>query len=746
MRGLVTRPADVVFLFPPASGNAGSFNNHLGVAYLRAALRNEPLSTMQYLNPRPGTVRQVARDVAKHKPGVVGFTVYDGNFALCLALAAEIKRIRKGIRVVFGGPSATFCWQAIIERHSCVDACVLGEAEETGARIFQALLNSGRIGAVLPGLVFRSDGEVHGGELPPLAGAGCTTPHADNSLDVIASPYLTGILQEGQTGILTGRGCTHHCQYCCFAALGRQSLRLHSIGRVLDELECIAAMQKAGGRRYVVSVHDDAFTLLPARAKALCQAMVDRRLDLMLSCITRADAVDEELLRLMRDAGFVSLAFGLESAVPSVLRATGKVRPPGWLNPDLGPERDFVERVRQSVVTARKLGLTVGVSIILGLPSERLEDGERTLSFVDGLPVDSYIHNFLWVFPGTPLWQTHERYGIKCSVHTTGLPVTTEYAYDVTKLRPRRRCSLEQDARLMKMLATDALYGCEASLKREGGISVVVIHGGKLRPAVAQWLAGVIDVGATVLQLYSGLRTSRSPQIDEDRRVLAEALVPARYHLQMLGRPLNGHETRWKLVSAGIDVYSVHKPALVSFVTSGRAGPLLDWMGGVPAAPVLGDAAGCLRQSRRLVKLFAGAQGSDVGARMRRMPAPPGLRHSGRWLPGRAPCRSLTRIEVDGDGHIRPCRHGDVIGRIGDAPSLLKRRLARLAAGAEWRRGCPGCSATDCPRCPFPGVDDATYCRVMRKERTAVRALEWVHVYSRLPSLLSMERDKYAGD
>ena len=66
----------------------------------------------------------------------------------------------------------------------------------------------------------------------------------------------------------------------------------------------------------MISIHDDTFTLLGPRAKTLCQAIIERKLGLALSCITRADTVDDELLRLLRRAGFVSIAFGLESAVP----------------------------------------------------------------------------------------------------------------------------------------------------------------------------------------------------------------------------------------------------------------------------------------------------------------------------------------------------------------------------------------------------------------------------------------------
>jgi len=47
-------------------------------------------------------------------------------------------------------------------------------------------------------------------------------------------------------------------------------LRLHSIERVTAELEYIAEHHKRTGEPFPVSIHDDAFTLLP-RAKALCQ-------------------------------------------------------------------------------------------------------------------------------------------------------------------------------------------------------------------------------------------------------------------------------------------------------------------------------------------------------------------------------------------------------------------------------------------------------------------------------------------
>lgn len=739
--------ADVVFVFPPAYGNRGAFKNHLGVAYLRAALAREPFQTVQYLNQNPGTIDEVSDDILKYRPRVVGFTVYDANLALSIALARSMKRRRPDVRVVFGGPSASFGAAQILESQPQVDACVVGEAEETGAQILGALLNARFIEDPPLGLVIRRDGTVVNAALPPLVGATGSTLPPQSILDAAPSPYLTGTLDDGRVGILTGRGCTHHCQYCCFAALGRKKLRLHSIERVLAELEYIADLQKRSGERYIVPLHDDAFTLLPTRAKSLCQSIIDRHFDLVLSCITRADAIDEELVQLMRGAGFVSLAFGLESSVPSVLRAMGKVRPPDWAQSDLAPEREFVRRVRDSVVTAKRFGFNVGVSIILGLPTETPADGEATLRFVKSLPIDFYMHNFLWVFPGTPLWDTHDRYGIGCAVNSMGLAVTTDYAYDVTKLRPRPKCSLEQDARVVKTLAADALYGCGASLAAESGTSVAVLHAGKLTHTTAEWLSRVLDVGSTVVQVYPSLKRSEEAlKLYEDRRVFSDCLVPSRHHVQLLPRTKKDGCARWMLACSGTDLYCMHKPELVSLTTSSTAVPLVRWLGARATNCNVCEVSGALRRPEKLVRFVSQTGDDNVGARVRRMPVPPRVRYPGRWLEGAAPCLSLTRLEIDAHGRVRSCSHGEPIGMVGDERQTLTHRLVSLAAEAERRRECDNCPSTQCPRCPFPGVDDRTYCQIMRTDGRALDLLKWVHLYSRVPSILAVQRDKLGGD
>ena len=733
--------SDILFVFPPAPGNAGAFKNHLGVAYLRAALAREGMATAQYLSSNPGTIDAVAADIIRHKCPIVGFTVYDGNARLCISIAQSIKRQEPEICIVFGGPTITFTARPLMERHAVIDACVTGEAEETAAQIFRKLLSGGEFDDADSGVAFRRGGEVVCTRLPPLVGAGSGV---QKTLDSSPSPYLSGILTDGQEGVLTGRGCTHHCQYCCFAALGRMRLRLHSIERVVAELEYIADHQKRAGEHFPVSIYDDAFTLLPLRAKALCQAIAHRKLNLVLSCMTRADAVDEELIRLMQEAGFANMAFGLESAVPSVLRAAGKVRPPDWHDPDLAPERQFLERVRNSVLIAKKCGLRVGVSIILGLPTETPTDGAETLRFVKELPVDYYAHNFLRVFRGTPLWTTHDTYRIGCTIDKTGLPETTEYSYDVKSLKPGPKCILEDDAHLVRLSAIDALYSCEASSTAGKGIRAVILEAGELSQEMAEWLRGILPIGGIVVQVYPAMkRRGEGPRLDRDRSVLYEHNVPTQHYIQVLPKNKNKHDSgdeRLEIACAGLDVYGIHNSALLAIRASQGATPLIAWAKGQETKATVCEVSTYLNHSRGLVQIMDRIEAEDSPSFLQRMPVPPHVKYEGRWLRGKRPCLSLTRVEVSCCGEIRTCRQGEPIGKVGDSREALSRRLARLARTVEERRGCAECQNRQCPRCPFPGISDRRYCQIMTRREQSLRLLNWVQVYSRIPLHVARQR------
>lgn len=77
------------------------------------------------------------------------------------------------------------------------------------------------------------------------------------------------------------------------------------------------------------------------------------------------DSVTPESLRMLADAGFTRVSFGMQSAVPHVLKVLDRTHTPS--------------RVPQVVEWARDAGLAVSLDLIYGTPGESMEDWQVSL-------------------------------------------------------------------------------------------------------------------------------------------------------------------------------------------------------------------------------------------------------------------------------------------------------------------------------------------------------------------------------
>jgi putative oxygen-independent coproporphyrinogen III oxidase len=110
-------------------------------------------------------------------------------------------------------------------------------------------------------------------------------------------------------------------------------------------------------------------TLLPAEdlARILTAAIAAWGLAPGAEVTTEAnpDSVTPESLQLLADAGFTRVSFGMQSAVPHVLKVLDRTHTPS--------------RVPQVVQWAREAGLAVSLDLIYGTPGESLEDWRYSL-------------------------------------------------------------------------------------------------------------------------------------------------------------------------------------------------------------------------------------------------------------------------------------------------------------------------------------------------------------------------------
>jgi len=101
------------------------------------------------------------------------------------------------------------------------------------------------------------------------------------------------------------------------------------------------------------------------------------------------DSVDAAALEALASAGFTRVSFGMQSAVPSVLRTLDRTHDP--------------ERLPDVVRWAREAGLEVSVDLIYGTPGESLEDWRTSLDAAVALEPDHVSAYALVVEPGTKM-------------------------------------------------------------------------------------------------------------------------------------------------------------------------------------------------------------------------------------------------------------------------------------------------------------------------------------------------------
>ncbi|NKX54036.1 radical SAM family heme chaperone HemW [Arthrobacter mobilis] len=172
--------------------------------------------------------------------------------------------------------------------------------------------------------------------------------------------------------------CAVRCGYCDFNTytareLGSGVSQDQYAGTVGAELDLAAQVLQRSGvparRLSTVFFGGGTPTLLPAEdlARILTRAAGLWGLEPGAEVTTEAnpDSVTPESLQLLAAAGFTRVSFGMQSAVPHVLKVLDRTHNPA--------------RVPEAVRWARDAGLKVSLDLIYGTPGESLQDWEASL-------------------------------------------------------------------------------------------------------------------------------------------------------------------------------------------------------------------------------------------------------------------------------------------------------------------------------------------------------------------------------
>lgn len=310
---------------------------------------------------------------------IYGFSTYSVNYGKTRELAAAVRRRNPGAVLIAGGPHATALAHEVVA--DGFDVVVVGEGECAILQILECLER----GQPLPRTVY--------GEPPnPLD----DLPFPDYDL-VYLDSYRRVVNGERCISILSSRGCPYRCTFCNSNIMGAgKPMRYRSPQNVSAEIRCLK--QRFGVRHF--RFQDDIFTITRQRVAEMAPWLAAE--DIVYRCFARTNtcASSPEVCENLKAGGCIHLSFGVETGSPKLLHRHSMHK------------NQTPEQIRQALGNAHAVGLRSRIFLIVGFPGEADETIEETLALVKSCPWDEFSVYPLIAYPGTPLHDQPEEYGI----------------------------------------------------------------------------------------------------------------------------------------------------------------------------------------------------------------------------------------------------------------------------------------------------------------------------------------------
>jgi radical SAM superfamily enzyme YgiQ (UPF0313 family) len=336
----------------------------------------------------------------KYQSDVVVFNCNFEDFKEVIWLSKEIKQRNKNIKIILFGACLEY-YTTSISMENSVDYLVYGEPELTVLEIIKQFESKNINSKLIKGVIYLNGSKITKNEsrpwikldeLPFFAHKYFLSPKYQ-----IVSKTVRTFNKIKWGFLLTSRGCPYQCKFCSEVirnSMGKE-YRVKSAKLVVDEIEYMINSLGINA----ISIEDDIFTFDRNRVIQICEEIIKRKLKFSWIVSTRADKLDEELVKLMKKAGCSGMAIGIESGSSEILKSESK--------------GETAKKIEKTLKMLRRLGIAVTGNIIIGHPGESRKDILKTLKLVKKIkPVFIHLH-FLTLYPDT---QLSKKYGTNLSL------------------------------------------------------------------------------------------------------------------------------------------------------------------------------------------------------------------------------------------------------------------------------------------------------------------------------------------
>jgi len=340
--------------------------------------------------------QQIKKRVKDAKSDVASITAPTPAMKHVYKIAEIIKEISPGTKVVVGGIHPTVLPERTMTEGKKIDFIVIGEGEITFAELLQTLKKGQKEFSDIAGVCWRKENRIIINRRRELIKDLDELPFPARdifNLELYYSAPTKKVSEENATPIVTSRGCPFNCIHCPSKIIWQGDVRYRSANNVVAEIE--ECVNKYNLREF--NFFDDTFTINKERVIEVCHKIIEKKLRIYWICFSRANTIDDELIRAMKAAGCRKISFGLESGNQEVL--------------DLMRKKTTVEQGRKAVEIAKKQGLETHATFMLGNVGETAQTIKETISFAKSLSLDNATFFITCPFPGTDLYQIAQDLG-----------------------------------------------------------------------------------------------------------------------------------------------------------------------------------------------------------------------------------------------------------------------------------------------------------------------------------------------
>lgn len=389
----------------------------LGLAYLAASLRQCNFEVAILDTLIEGYENEIASErtilyglaeanirerIRNFNPDMIGVScLFSNRGREALRLCEIAKEEIPDAHVVLGGQHPSGFPSLIL--HPYVDYLMYGEADNAIIELINAINAKSNLKEVHQ-LVIRENGsvwrspkmavpDVHSLPLPAW-----DLVNLEKYWDVGLADYeINDAGRKKFMVMITSRGCPHNCNFCTAPMMTNRRYRQRRMADIIGEIA--GYVDRYGVRE--INFWDDNFFINKKVVKELLRNLIREfpSLSFQVPSGSEINAIDDELIDLMAQAGFKKLFMAVES-------------PNEEIQESCIDKKVDLSRIKHLVEKLRKAGIISEGSFMVGFPHETLKQVDETFKKVKDYGFDRISISIVNPLPGTPLYDLCEREGL----------------------------------------------------------------------------------------------------------------------------------------------------------------------------------------------------------------------------------------------------------------------------------------------------------------------------------------------